>query len=524
MLTVSVEEWIGKAAAVLSGVGGAGTRRSEQSGSSRTAISSHAQRVVEAVAHAQATGVSYEALWAENERLRAEHDALWQVWSETATRSEAKQRAFAAAGTAMGLRRTQIVVVLTIVVPVGRRPRRATVGRWVRHSPRQSHRMLAVLERACQRVVLVGCLDAIFLHRPPIVLGVAPISWVWWAGHRGPERSGESGWEVMEQGPHLAHVMADGGQGRERGVTLANAARRQAQMPAGDVPVSIPMGLDVLHTQREVERGCQRVWNRVEGQREAAVKAEARREQAKRRGQAPRGGAGHAGRSWRKAARLLEEAVQAHEAVEQRQGALAWGEAAGHLYARAQAPEPRNEASRQLHGDGGKKAKRRLRDARTRRHLERRHAPWSSAIAEPRLRAALVHVGSLLRRLKQAAGDDRVHGSQVGAMACVLCGRLCPDWKADAVKVDELLSQAVRARSAGAGVNSVVRRHPGRHRHVSQGRLDLKRRYGNCRAFEGGKRKGRSPYELLGLQLPTSDWWQLLQMDPQEFEQKLLTQ
>jgi hypothetical protein len=46
--------------------------------------------------------------------------------------------------------------------------------------------------------------------------------------------------------------------------------------------------------------------------------------------------------------------------------------------------------------------------------------------------------------------------------------------------------------------------------------------YGNCRVFREGKRKERSPYELLGLKLPPSDWWQLLQMDPQELEQKLL--
>jgi hypothetical protein len=117
-----------------------------------------------------------------------------------------------------------------------------------------------------------------------------------------------------------------------------------------------------------------------------------------------------------------------------------------------------------------------------------------------------------------------VQWSQLVAMACVLCGRLCPDWKAEYVKVDELLSQAVRASSAVEGVNSVVRMHQGQHRHVSQGMLDLKRLFWNCRAFAGGKRKGRNPYELLGLKLPTSDWWQLLQMDPQELEQKLLTQ
>ena len=64
MLTVPVEEWIGNAAAVVSGVWGAVTKRSEQSGYSRTAIYQHAERVVEAVANVQATGFSYEALWA----------------------------------------------------------------------------------------------------------------------------------------------------------------------------------------------------------------------------------------------------------------------------------------------------------------------------------------------------------------------------------------------------------------------------------------------------------------------------
>ena len=54
--------------------------------------------------------------------------------------------------------------------------------------------------------------------------------------------------------------------------------------------------------------------------------------------------------------------------------------------------------------------------------------------------------------------------------------------------------------------------HQGRHRHVSQGMLDLKRLSWNCQVFREGKRKRRSPYELLGLQLPTSDWWELLQM------------
>jgi hypothetical protein len=48
--------------------------------------------VVQAVASAQAGGISYDALWHENERLKAENDALWQAWSEAEDLSEAKQR------------------------------------------------------------------------------------------------------------------------------------------------------------------------------------------------------------------------------------------------------------------------------------------------------------------------------------------------------------------------------------------------------------------------------------------------
>ena len=74
------------------------------------------------------------------------------------------------------------------------------------------------LDRVCQGVVWVWCLDDIFLHREPILRGVEPTSWAWLAGQRGPERSGESGCQVMEQWPSRAHVVADGGTGLETGV------------------------------------------------------------------------------------------------------------------------------------------------------------------------------------------------------------------------------------------------------------------------------------------------------------------
>ncbi len=102
MLHVTVETWMSNAAAVLSGTWGAVTRRSHQSGSSRTALYRHAHRVVQAVASAQAGGLSCDALGQENERLKAENAALGQAWSAAEDLREAKQRAVAGSGAALG--------------------------------------------------------------------------------------------------------------------------------------------------------------------------------------------------------------------------------------------------------------------------------------------------------------------------------------------------------------------------------------------------------------------------------------
>ena len=111
MLNVTVATWIGNAAAVLSGTWGAVMRQAQHSGYSRTAVYTHAQRVVHAIVREQAGGISYDALWHENERLKAENEALWQAWSEAEALSEAKQRDFAGSGCAMGLSLSQIVTL-----------------------------------------------------------------------------------------------------------------------------------------------------------------------------------------------------------------------------------------------------------------------------------------------------------------------------------------------------------------------------------------------------------------------------
>ena len=141
------------------------------------------------------------------------------------------------------------MTLLAIVLPQGLVPSRVTGGRWVQQAAAQAGRILVVLDLACQARVRVLCLDEIFLHREPVLMAIEPDSMAWMAGQRGPDRSGESWAPVMTHWPCLEHVVADGGQGLERGVKLANAAR--CTPGQASEPVSSPamtMGLDVFHT------------------------------------------------------------------------------------------------------------------------------------------------------------------------------------------------------------------------------------------------------------------------------------
>jgi hypothetical protein len=81
-----------------------------------------------------------------------------------------------------------------------------------------------------------------------------------------------------------------------------------------------------------------------------------------------------------------------------------------------------------------------------------------------------------------------------------------------------------RASSAVECMNSVLRMQQSRHRRMTQPMLDLKRLYWNCRPFRSGPRKEVCPYQALGLELPTSDFWELLQTAPAELTQQLSTQ
>src|ERR671931_2864186 len=141
------------------------------------------------------------------------------------------------------------------------------VGRWVQEAMARAGRLLMVLDLACRTRVQVLCLDEIFLHRAPVLMAIEPHSMACMAGQRGPDRSGESWRAVLTNWPCLEHVIADGGQGLERGVKLVNEARcAQGEASETVSRQAVTMGLDVFHTQRELERIVQRQWKQAERQ------------------------------------------------------------------------------------------------------------------------------------------------------------------------------------------------------------------------------------------------------------------
>ena len=126
--------------------------------------------------------------------------------------------------------------------------------------------------------------------------------------------------------------------------------------------------------------------------------------------------------------------------------------------------------------------------------------------------AALVRLWWLRRQRPRNSDPTAVGGYRQVAplMQQVLCQKIDPNWRQFYRQVAAVFSRAMRASSAVECMNSVLRMHQTRHKTLSQGMLDLKRLDWNTRVFRGGKRRGRCPYEHLGLKLPSYRFWSLL--------------
>jgi hypothetical protein len=508
MLKIPFATWIANAAAGLTGLYGDVTRQAEVADCSRQTIYDHVQKVQSAVEDAHDGGPTRAALIEQNQLLQRENAQLWDWLALTVEFPLSRQRQFAVTATAMGLSLNQVLVLLALILGTQAGPGRSTMHRWVKAAALAAGRVLKSLDERCRALVLVGCLDEIFFHGRPVLVGVEPASMAWFLGRKANDRSGATWANALRDWDALSFVTADAGTGLQAGIATVQQERREEGRPA------LENGLDVFHTTYEARRVSRLSWNRVERLWEQAEAASRRVEQAQRQGQDARGMAVAARHAWKKA----EAAFAQHERCEAgwkgAHAALSVFRPEGHLNDRAWAEQQIATALPLLSGREWSKVRNFLQTQETLTFLDRLHRQLREAVAEDSLRTELVRLWWLRRQRPRANSSGAVAGAGHVAhlVQQVVCQKVDANWRKSYQAVARVLRLTVRASSAVECMNGVLRMHQSRHKTVNQGLLDLKRLYWNCRAFGEGKRRGRCPYEHLGLKLPSYRFWELLWM------------
>ena len=109
----------------------------------------------------------------------------------------------------------------------------------------------------------------------------------------------------------------------------------------------------------------------------------------------------------------------------------------------------------------------------------------------------------------RSRGRSRGTGHVAHLVQQEMCQKLDPNWRKWYLQVAVVLRGTVRASSSVECMNSICGCTSAASQH-DPGMLDVKRLYWNYRVFRSGKRKGKCPYEHLGLKLASYDFWDLL--------------
>jgi hypothetical protein len=508
MVKIPLATWIANAAARLTGIYGDVTRQAEVADCSRQTIYDHAHKVQVAVEDAQHGGPTRVELIERNQRLGRENARLWDWLAQTVDFPPSKQCEFSVTAAAMGLSLNQVLVLLALILGKQACPSRSTLHRWSKAAALAAGRVLKSLDARCQVLVLVGCLDEIFFHGRPVLVGIEPASMTWFLGQKAHDRSGATWAKALRAWPALSYVAADAGTGLQAGIAAVQQERRENGRP------SLENGLDVFHTTYEARRVLRLSWNRVERLWEQAEIASRRVEQSQRQGQDARGAAVAARGAWKETEAAFVQYERFEAGWKMAHGALSMFRPEGYLNDRAWAEQQIALSLPLLSGREWSKVRGFLQIRETLTFLDRVHRQLREAVPEDQLRAELVRLWWLRRQRPRAnrTGDVVGAGHVAHLVQQVVCQKVDATWRKSYAAVARVLRLTVRASSAVECMNSVLRMHQSRHKTVTQGLLDLKRLYWNCRAFREGKRRGRCPYEHLGLKLPSYRFWDLLWM------------
>jgi hypothetical protein len=340
---------------------------------------------------------------------------------------------------------------------------------------------------------------------------VEPESLCWLNGRMVEARDGVTWAEEFARFPALTAVVRDDGTGLGKGVKLERGRRRAAGLP------DLDDSLDVFHTLREGGRALRKTWGAASRALERADAAQKGLDRLGRQGQSRQGHGTAVNRLWHQAERLWDQAAAAEAAWEHVRSAFEFFTPEGRLNNRAEAETTVATALPHLSGAAGAKTRRLLLRRESFTFLDQVQGRLAELGLDADVLSALLDLEGLRRRPWRPSA-----ATQAWAMVrTVQLTKACPDWRDEARRVRAVFRGVWRASSLVECVNSVARMQQARHRKMTQGLLDLKRLYGNLRRFRTGRRKGQTPYGLLGLKLPALSFWEFLKQTPEELREKL---
>jgi hypothetical protein len=344
---------------------------------------------------------------------------------------------------------------------------------------------------------------------------VEPESLGWLEGRKVVHRDGPTWAETLARFPRLEYLVCDGGSGLHAGIDLARRRRRAA----GD-GLALECGLDAFHTLRDGRRAVRATWRRVTEAIERAEELDRTLASRAWHGRSLQGHGGAAGVAWRKAEALWDRALGIEAAWDGARSALGLFTPEGRPMTRSLAEAVLARAIPRLIGPEWAKARRALGRRESLTFLDRAERGLAGLSLSAQTLGAILSLEGA-RRAQSRPGRAAAAARGLALVRAVQLSKTDPDWEESAARVRRVLRDAWRASSLVECLNGVARMQQARHRKMTQGLLDLKRLYWNLRRFHTGRRRGKAPYELLGVRLPELSWWELLKMPPERLRQHL---
>ena len=198
----------------------------------------------------------------------------------------------------------------------------------------------------------------------------------------------------------------------------------------------------------------------------------------------------------------------------------------GELNTRAKAEAKLAETLPHLPEADFAKAKRQVQLPEMLNYLDRVEKELGKLAIAAEVKQAAIDQEALRRRPELLQGETAQAAARRGVllMCAVILSKAGEAGTKAVASVREIFRRAHRASSLVECINSVLRMHQAQHRKMSQEMVDLKRLYWNSHEFRTGHRRGKTPYQLLGVPWPEGlCWWELLKLTPEQLRETLST-